>query len=100
MIIAVDRHICCLVSVALWILSVFSVFGRGGGESQSLASLRSVQSLLEEKKFPIVYFYTLDTNACKRGLPNYLLDSINQAIETQIDCCEVKLMPILCPLIH
>ena len=23
------------------------------------------------------------------GLPNYLIDSINQAVETQIDCCQV-----------
>ena len=37
-------------------------------------------------RLPIVYFYTVNENACTRGLPNYLIDTLQQAIDTQPDC--------------
>ena len=52
--------------------------------------LTTAMELLDEKRFPIVYFFTMNENACHRGLPNYMTDSINQAIETQSECCEVQ----------
>ena len=51
--------------------------------------LMTAMELLESNKFPIVYFYTMNENACHKGLPNYLTDSINQAIHTQTECCQV-----------
>ena len=45
--------------------------------------LTTAMELLDEMRFPIVYFFTMNENACHRGLPNYMTDSINQAIETQ-----------------
>ena len=52
--------------------------------------LTTAMELLDEMRFPIVYFFTMNENACHRGLPNYMTDSINQAIETQSECCEVQ----------
>ena len=66
-----------------------------GAAEDSLSEVTSKQlatgtELLDEKKFPIVYFFTMNKNACHKGLPNYITDSINQAIETQSECCEVQ----------
>ena len=58
------------------------------GVSKS-SPLMTAMELLESNKFPIVYFYTMNENACHKGLPNYLTDSINQAIHTQTECCQV-----------
>ena len=39
-----------------------------------------------EKKFPIVYFYTVGPYSCKHGLPHYITISIEQAVISQPDC--------------
>ena len=43
-------------------------------------------SLVNSHRIPSVYYYTVNENACTRGLPNYLQDTLIQAIETQPDC--------------
>jgi hypothetical protein len=37
-------------------------------------------------RFPIVFVYTVVANVCQKGLPQYIKESLQQAIITQPDC--------------
>ena len=47
-------------------------------------SVRS--NIIAEKRFPIVYVFTVTAQSCKRGLPEYIIVSLRQAVLSQPDC--------------
>ena len=90
----------CMFVVLFYLLLLVLLPGAAEDSPSEVTSkhLMTGKDLLDEKKFPIVYFFTMNKNACHKGLPNYITDSINQAIETQSECCEVQKQCYLAPL--
>ena len=44
-----------------------------------------ILSILEARKLPVVYVYTVIPSVCKRGLPSYIAVSLEQAVLSQPD---------------